>query len=160
MNNKTIEMKDLVPLLKEQLDAGKTVSFVPKGNSMKPMLRNGEDMILLKKPEGRLKRLDVALYYRRETDAYVVHRVVGFEKDGSYIMLGDNNVQREHNIRHEDVVGVVTAFYRKGVMRSVDSVLYRIYSSVSVNTVFCRHLRNYVRGGMHSLKGGKREDKR
>ena len=145
-------MKDLVPLLKEQIDAGKTVSFVPRGNSMKPMLDNGTDMIMLKKPEGKLKYLDVALYYRRETDSYAVHRVVGFEKDGSYIMLGDNNIQKEHNILHEDVIGIVTAYYHKGKMRSTDSLPYRIYSSTRVKTLFFRNAKCSAARRLSKLK--------
>jgi hypothetical protein len=128
--NKNVNLKDLIAVMDEQLKAGKKVSFVPRGNSMRPMLHGGTDMIILSKPVGRLHLFDVALYYRQETDAYVVHRVVGFQKDGSYVMLGDNNFQREYNIREEDIIGVVTAFYRKGKMHSVDSLLYRLYNNV------------------------------
>ncbi len=113
--------------MKEQLENGKTVSFVPKGNSMRPMLRDGEDMVLLKKPEGRLRLFDVAFYFRRETGKYVIHRVVGFKKDGSYVMLGDNNITKEYNIFPEDIIAVMTAFYRKGKMYTVHHLGYRIY---------------------------------
>ncbi len=126
-SGKTIDLKELVPLFEEQLDRGKTVSFVPRGTSMKPMLGDGTDMIVLKKPGEKLRLNDVALYYRVETDKYVVHRVVGFEKDGSYIMLGDNNMQKERNIPMSDVVGVVTSFYHKGKMYSVNHPIYRLY---------------------------------
>lgn len=125
--NKTISLEELLPVMKEQLNNGKTVSFIPKGNSMLPMLRNGEDVVMLKKPEGRLHLSDVAFYYRRETDSYVIHRVVGFQKDGSYIMLGDNNITKEYNIRPEDIIAVMTAFYRKGKMYETKSFKYKAY---------------------------------
>lgn len=125
--NRTFDLKELIPVFKEQLDAGKTVSFVPNGNSMRPMLHGGEDMIMLKKPEGRLHLFDVALYYRKETDKYVVHRVVGFRKDGTYVFLGDNNLEREYGIADEDIIGVVTAYYHKGKMKDVESFSYRTY---------------------------------
>lgn len=128
--NKLVDLKELVPIIKEQIDNGKTVSFVPRGKSMKPMLGDGTDMIMLKKPGNRLHLFDVALYYRKETDKYVVHRLVGFEKDGSYVFLGDNNFQKERRIPHSDVVGVVTAFYHKGKMRDVNHPLYRLYCDV------------------------------
>lgn len=127
MNSKSVSLEDMLPVIKEQLDSGKTVSFIPKGNSMRPMLGDGTDMVLLKKPVGKLRFSDVALYYRRETESYVIHRVVGFQSDGCYIMLGDNNVVKEHNIRHEDVIAVVTAFYHKGKMYQVTHPGYRIY---------------------------------
>jgi len=84
-----INMKDLIPLLKEQLENGKAVTFIPQGKSMEPMLKGGKDVVMLKKPQGRLRLFDVSLYYRRETDRYVIHRVVGFKPDGSYVMCGD-----------------------------------------------------------------------
>lgn len=125
--NIKIDLKEMIPLMREQLDEGKTVSFVPRGKSMMPMLEGGKDMILLKKPDGRLHLFDVALYYRRETDKYIVHRVVGFKKDKTYVMLGDNNFEREYGIADDDIVGVVVNYYHKGKMRSVDTVSYNVY---------------------------------
>lgn len=125
--NKKVNLKEMIPLMQEQLDAGKPVSFVPRGKSMLPMLTGGKDMIILEKPSGRLRLFDVALYYRRETDVYSVHRVVGFKKDGTYVMLGDNNFQREYGIGDDDVVGVVTSYYHKGKMHSVNDFSYRFY---------------------------------
>ena len=141
--NKSVKIEDFIPVMKEQLDNGKKVSFVPHGNSMRPMLHDGTDLVILKKPTERLHLFDVALYYRKETEKYVVHRVVGFQKDGCYVMLGDNNFQKEYNISHDDVVGVVTAFYRKGRMYEVDHPIYRLYNNFwyytrPVRLLFCK----------------------
>lgn len=127
---KRIDMSELVPVMQEQLDVGKTVSFIPRGNSMRPLLGDGTDMVVLRKHEGRLHLFDMPLYYRRETDKYVLHRVVGFRKDGTYVMLGDNNAQREYGICDDDIVGVVTSFYRKGKMYSTKYPIYRLYCNV------------------------------
>lgn len=113
--------------MREQLDNGKTISFVPKGNSMRPMLGDSTDLVILKKPDGKLRISDVALYYRRETEQYSIHRLVGYQRDGSYIMLGDNNYSKEYNIKPDDVIAVVTAFYHKGKMYEVTHPLYRLY---------------------------------
>lgn len=128
--NKSVNLRDLIGVMQEQLNSGKKVSFMPSGNSMRPMLVGGKDMVILEKPKGKLRFFDVPLYYRRETDKYVVHRVVGFQKDGSYIMLGDNNFQKEYNIRQEDIIAVVTAFYHKGRMYSVTHPIYRLYCNL------------------------------
>ena len=136
--------------MREQLDEGKTVSFVPRGQSMMPMLKGGEDMVILRKPMGRLHLFDVALYYRRETDAYVIHRVVGFKKDKSYVMLGDNNFQKEYGITDDDVIAVVTNYYHKGRMRSVTSLPYRTYCNFWYYTRPFRSL--WVRGKMSLSK--------
>ena len=147
--NKTIDLAEMIPLMKEQLDAGKTVSFVPNGKSMEPMLDGGKDMIVLKKPEGRLHFQDVAMYYRRETGKYIVHRVVKVMKDGTYVMLGDNNFEREYNIGEDDIIGVVVNYYHKGKMRSVTSGTYRFYCDF---WYYSRPFRHFGRRVKLSLK--------
>ena len=146
--NKQLDLKELIPIMKEQLDRGKPVSFVPNGRSMEPMLDGGKDMIILSKPKGRLHLFDVALYYRRETDRYIVHRVVGFKKDGSYVVLGDNNIEREYGIRDEDIIGVVTNYYHKGSMRSVTSMRYRFYCNYRYYTRPLRLVYRRTRAGL------------
>ena len=111
LNNKEIQLEDVIQIIKEKLNSGGTVTFTPHGTSMYPMLRNGEDVVVLKKPEGRLKYLDVALY-RRSNGDFVLHRVVGFDKDSKYIFCGDNQFHKERGITDENIIGVVTAFYR------------------------------------------------
>ena len=146
--NKTFDLKELIPVFKEQLDAGKTVSFVPNGSSMRPMLNGGEDMIMLVKPSGRLRLFDVALYYRKETGKYVVHRVVGFQKDGTYVFLGDNNMEREYGIADEDIIGVVVSYYHKGKMRHVTDFSYKVYCDF---WYYSRPFRYFYRIGKSSL---------
>lgn len=140
MNNKNVDMRELVLLMQEQLDEGKNVSFVPRGQSMMPMIKGGEDLLILRKHEGRLHLFDVALYYRRDIDAYVVHRVVGFKKDKTYVMLGDNNFQREYGISDDDVIGVVINYYHKGKMHSVTSFTYKVYCEFWYYSRPFRHL--------------------
>ena len=115
LNNKEIQLEDVIQIIKEKLNSGGTVTFTPHGTSMYPMLRNGEDVVVLKKPEGRLKYLDVALYR--------------FDKDGKYIFCGDNQFHKERGITDENIIGVVTAFYRKGKHYTDNSLSYRFYKS-------------------------------
>lgn len=143
--NKLVDIKELVPIMQEQLNAGKTVSFIPRGNSMRPLLGDGTDMVVLKKPDGRLHHFDMPLYHRKETDKYILHRVVGFRKDGTYVMLGDNNFEREYNISDDDIVGVVTSFCRKGKMYSTNNVIYRLYCNVWYYTRPLRRLLSRIK---------------
>ena len=80
------------------------------GVSMLPMLKNRRDTIVVLPKTERLKRLDVALYKRG--DAYVLHRVLQPIEDG-YLIRGDNCYSDEH-ILEEDVIGVLSEFFRKG----------------------------------------------
>ena len=67
LNNKEIQLEDVIQIIKEKLNSGGTVTFTPHGTSMYPMLRNGEDVVVLKKPEGRLNIL--MLLYTEEVTA-------------------------------------------------------------------------------------------
>ena len=80
------------------------------GVSMLPMLKNRRETIVVRAKTERLQRLDVALY--RRGDAYILHRVLQ-PIDGGYIIRGDNCYVDE-NIPEEDVIGVLTEFFRKG----------------------------------------------
>ena len=48
LNNKEIQLEDVIQIIKEKLNSGGTVTFTPHGTSMYPMLRNGEDVVVLK----------------------------------------------------------------------------------------------------------------
>lgn len=124
--NKEIQLDDAIELIKEKLNSGGNVTFSPHGTSMLPMLRDGEDVVILSKPKGRLHLFDIPLY-KRENGTYVLHRVVGFDEDGSYILRGDNQIYNERGIKDSDIIAVVTGFYRKGKPYTVKSVKYRMY---------------------------------
>lgn len=79
------------------------------GVSMKPMLKNRRDTIVVRPKTERLKRLDVALYRRGED--YVMHRVIE-PLDGGYHIRGDNCYYDEM-VAEENVIGVLTEFFRK-----------------------------------------------
>ena len=111
--NKEVGLDDVMQIIAEKLETGGSVTFNPKGTSMLPMLRDGDDTVVLSKPKGRLHLFDLPLY-RRKDGSYVLHRVVNFGSDGSYTMCGDNQFAVEKGITDDDVIGVVTAFYRKG----------------------------------------------
>lgn len=93
---------------------------------MAPLLRSRQDKIILIKPSDRLKRLDIPLY-RRDNGQFVLHRVVAVKKDG-YVLCGDNQIQVEPGVRHDQVIAVVKAIYRDG--KYIDcktNTLYRLY---------------------------------
>jgi len=97
------------------------------GVSMEPLLRTHRDVVVVEKPKGRLKKNDVALY--RRGDNYVLHRVIKVLPD-SYVILGDNCYHREYGITDDDVLGVLTEFYRKGKRCSVKDSSYHLYIAV------------------------------
>jgi len=133
LRNTTIRLDELMPLIRERLEMGESVRFSPHGTSMLPMLRDGEDIVILSKPQGRLHLFDLPLY-RRKDGTYVLHRVINFDSDRGYVMCGDNQFKNEHGVYDEDIIGVVTAFNRKGKPYTVHSLRYRFYVHLWYNT--------------------------
>lgn len=159
--SKEIAIDDVIDIMVEKLNSGGTVTFTPKGKSMLPMLRDGEDVVVLSKPNGRLHLFDIP-FYKRSNGAYVLHRIVNFDADGSYVLCGDNQFEPEHGIKDSDVIGVVTAFYRKGKSYSVKSFSYRLYVNFWFYTRFFRHCYRYGANKVSKLfgKGNKKQDEK
>lgn len=99
------------------------------GVSMKPMLRNRRDRVILRplQPGEILSKYDLPLY-RRPDGKYVLHRIIGV-CDGYYIIRGDNTYQKE-KVPFEWILGVVTEFYRGDRHVTADKKAYRTYAAV------------------------------
>ncbi|MBO4853555.1 MAG: hypothetical protein J5482_00210 [Oscillospiraceae bacterium] len=111
------------------------------GVSMRPMLRQGKDRVILMPPQGRLKKYDVPLY-RRGKD-YVLHRIVAVRPD-DYVVLGDNCIAREY-VRDEQIIGVLTGFYRGERYVKLTDPFYRAYRFLWQGTWPLRRLLSRVR---------------
>lgn len=98
------------------------------GVSMWPMLRNRRDTVVIRpvSPGQRLRRFDVPLY--RRGDDYVLHRIIDV-RPGSYVIRGDNCLQKEH-VADDRVIGVLCKFFRDGKHVSLSSPAYRAYVRV------------------------------
>lgn len=111
----------------EYLDQHGTLTYSNVGVSMLPLLRQGKDLLTVKKKGmERCKKGDVVLY-RRPPDQYVLHRIIEVRPD-DYVILGDNCVAREYGIRDEDIIGILTSFVRNGKEHKVTEPGYCIYS--------------------------------
>ena len=82
------------------------------GDSMYPLIQP-RDLLVIKKLSRPLRRYDVLLY-KRDSGQYVLHRIMKIEKDGSYVMCGDNRSGLEHSITDRHVIGVLTDIIRNG----------------------------------------------
>lgn len=95
------------------------------GVSMYPMLRNRRDTIIVEPYVGRLKKYDVPLY-KRNSD-YVLHRIIEVRED-SYVIRGDNCMEKEYGITDEHILGVLTGFYRGKKKININSLGYKLYA--------------------------------
>lgn len=111
---------------KEVLQKQQRLVYTGQGTSMLPMLHSERDVLIIEKPEGRLKKYDIALF--RYGGKYILHRVIRVYDDG-YIFRGDNTYVLEKAADH-DVIGILTGFTRKGKLYSVKDVRYRLYARI------------------------------
>ena len=144
---KEYRLDSLMPLFREKLAEGKTVRFYPKGTSMMPMLRQGIDSVVLSPLPGKLKKYDLPLY-QRDNGQYVLHRIVKVTGD-TYTCIGDNQQVYEYHVRHDQMIGVVTGFYRDQEYHSVTELSHRTYRCLWHHS---RKLRPKVRAGLSKIK--------
>ena len=115
---------------------------VPKGISMRPMIKGGRDAVVIEKLTDRAKRYDLVVYVRGE-ELGVIHRVIHARKN-QYIICGDNCWQLEY-VKPEQVKGIVTEYCHKGKWHSVDYFPYKLYVHLWVDLLFIKRSLFYVR---------------
>ena len=150
MTEKEMKLEQLMPLIRESLDAGKNVRFNPRGISMLPMLRQGMDSVILSPLPQKLKKYDLPLY-QRENGQFVLHRIV--KAGETYTCVGDNQYILEHGVTHDQMIALVTAFTRGEREYSVTDWRYRLYCVLwhRIRPIYCflRRAYRWLRRHLH-----------
>lgn len=146
MPEKFMQLDALMPLIRERLASGQSVSFSPRGISMLPMLRQGKDSVVLSPLPDKLNKYDLPLY-QRDDGHYVLHRIV--KAGETYTCIGDNQFVYERGLEHRQMIAVVTAFTRDGKRIVVSDPGYRLYCRI---WHISRPVRRLWRGGIGLLK--------
>ena len=123
MNNPTTTFE-------QALESNGSIVYTNVGVSMRPLIREGLDVMRIKKADGKIKKYDVVLYRRPGVSGrghYVLHRVLKVGRDSSYWIVGDNCTDGE-NVKSENVIGVLDSVIRGGkkTVRTTD-LSYRLY---------------------------------
>ena len=126
---KKFNMADLYPLMQEVLDAGGSFKLTITGSSMFPFILGGRDQVTLSPLPEKLKKNDLPLYRRRD-GAFVLHRIVRCEKDGTYTCCGDHQWTLEPGLCKDQMIAIATSYVRKGKELTNRNILYRIYRPV------------------------------
>ena len=110
----------------EVLDQCGCLVWRTSGVSMRPLIKEGRDIVMITVPEGRPEKYDVVFF--KAGDKYILHRVIKV-CDGYLITAGDNNDFRE-KVKDADLIGVMTGLKRKGKDVDLGGRGYRFYSRV------------------------------
>lgn len=112
--------------VEELLKTQDEVMTLTRGISMRPLLRQHRDIVVIKKPVFPLKKGDVPLYKVKGRKELTLHRILKVTKDG-YVIRGDNLFRKEYDVKDGDIVGVMTAFYREGKYYTCEDKRYKLY---------------------------------
>ena len=107
--------------------------LVISGNSMSPFLVHGRDTVYLSRLDRPAKRGDVLLY-KRESGAYILHRVYKVGKD-SYTMVGDAQTQLEQGIRQDQIIAIMTSALRKGKLQKKGSFWWEFFEKLWIRII-------------------------
>lgn len=95
--------------VKESLAVGNQVKFRVVGNSMRPFLREGDQVVIQEANQHDYQRGAILLAHWK--DGYVLHRLVRYR--GDFVWLaGDNNLVQLEQIPVEQIIAVVVCAYR------------------------------------------------
>jgi hypothetical protein len=94
------------------------------GTSMMPLIREGKDVMIIERPNGRLRKYDVALY--KKNGSYILHRVIKV-RESDYVIVGDHCTVREYGITDSDIIGVMKGLIRSGKELDLNSFGYKFY---------------------------------
>lgn len=93
-----------------------TLVYTNVGDSMYPFIRK-RDLLIISKVKEPLKVSDVPLY-KRPSGQYVLHRIIA-ERDGDYVLRGDNRSIIEYGVKKDWIIGVLTGIVRDGKTLSI-----------------------------------------
>ena len=87
-------MKEKMTSFEEELAEKGRLVYKNAGTSMLPLIRENRDVIVLERCEGNDPcKFDVVLFRRmnvRGRGEYVLHRILKRDRDGNYLIAGDN----------------------------------------------------------------------
>lgn len=146
--DKQIRLEQMIPLILEKVSQGHKVRLYPRGTSMLPLIRQGIDSVELSPLNGPLKKYDLP-FYKRDDGQYVLHRIVKAEQ--TYTCIGDNQTVYEQGVRQDQLLAVVTGFYRKDRYHSVDEFGYKCYLRFWHWTRWIRRYWRWIKGKLKRI---------
>ena len=127
MAPRIVDIDAYMPVLRELLAQGRSVSLTVTGESMSPFLRHGRDQVLLECVTAPPGRGDMVLFQRRGGQ-YIMHRILRRLPDGNYALIGDGQQQVEKPIAPQQIFAVVTQVCRKGAWIGPEAFWWRFFA--------------------------------
>ena len=124
--NKIAQFSDLYPLIKETIQSGNSFSFLAHGTSMEPLILNAKHTVTLSPISSDLRKNDI-VFYRRTDGAFVLHRIVNLEQNGTYTLCGDHQFSFEKGIQKDQIIAKLTKLQNNKKTIALDSFAMKLY---------------------------------
>lgn len=115
MQSRTVANDLLLGEMSVFLREGRDVKMVPKGVSMLPFIRGGEDRVLLRRKDDY--RIGDIVLAELSEGRYVLHRIIAIDGD-KVTLMGDGNLVGCEYCRMSDIEAFVAKIYKKS--REID----------------------------------------
>ena len=148
----SIHIAEYDSVIREVLESGGEFRMYPHGTSMRPLLRQGIDSVVLEKMKRAPKKNDI-LFYQRKDGSYILHRVWEVTDTG-LTLVGDNQRMLEYGVTEEQIIGYVTRIYRGEKEINCDGLWYRMYLWLWQFMVIRRLVLPVTNRLMNIMKGG------
>lgn len=125
---RTLRKAVCVMTFEEVLELDGRLIYTNKGISMMPFLRADKDVMIIEPcTASKIKKYDAVLFVRRNNKkAYVLHRVLRVNPDGTFWIVGDNCYSGE-TVRSEQILGKLTSVLRDGKRVEMTDYMYLMY---------------------------------
>lgn len=138
----TLSLKEMSPVLEEVLSSGGKVKIIASGNSMEPVITDGQDVVVLKKGEGSLKKNDIVLF-KRDNGRLVLHRVIAI--DSCKVTLRGDNQWTTETVDRTRIIGVLDSVERNGKVYSADSSYFKKHKAILPFIRWNRRIMNSIK---------------
>ena len=149
----SIHIAEYDSIIREVLESGGEFRMYPHGTSMRPLLRQGIDSVVLEQLNRAPKKNDI-LFYQRQDGSYILHRVWEVTDTG-LTLVGDNQRMLEYGVTEAQIIGYVTRIYRGEKEINCDGLGYRVYLWLWQFMVIRRIVLPVTNRLMNIMKGGR-----
>ncbi|MBO2516635.1 MAG: hypothetical protein CW338_05050 [Clostridiales bacterium] len=133
-------------------------AYTNRGNSMRPLLHQGVDIMVIEKADPPFQKNEAVLF-RRDNGRYVLHRITKILPDHRYYIIGDNTPRGEV-VREDQIMGILTEV-RKGKSGKTlrrGEFLWNLYVFFTPLLRFLKRIRHFI--GNLLVRLGLRKKKR
>lgn len=107
------------------INSGEDCPLIGSGNSMRPFLKNENDILMMTSVKRKKLKVGDIVLYRRSNGQYVIHRLYKICTDGTFCFVGDNQYWVERNISREQIIAKAKSVITNGKAINCEGGIHR-----------------------------------